>query len=224
VYTTGPNGQVDGNASNDDRTATFGVSDPGEVVTLEIKLDDYGSETTWEITPQGGSWVIDNGGPYQDNQSGTVVSSDLCLSSGCYTFRVEDAYGDGMCCQFGDGDYWVLSSTGDTLANGTGNFGSSSTVTFCLENVGIATTTLDADLRLWPNPGTGAFEIQLGSPSKDPVLIEVRDALGRLVAQRTLASGSTRSTLDLSGLAEGSYAVVASRGNERSVQRLVIQR
>lgn len=224
VYTTDPNGQVDGDPTNDDRNASFSVASPGEVVSLQIRLDDFGSETTWELTPQGNSWVIDNGGPYQDNQSGTVVSTDVCLSSGCYTFLLDDVYNDGICCDFGNGDFWVLSSTGDTLANGNGDFNSTASVSFCLENVGVRTNILETGMRIWPNPGAGAFEVRFTTPSREQVRIDVQDALGRLVARRTLAAGVSNATLDLGDLADGSYAVVASSGTGRAVQRLVIRR
>jgi len=224
IYTTDPNGQPDGNPVNDERLTTFNVSNPGEVVTLQIRLDDYGSETTWELTPQGGGTVIAQGGPYSDNQDGLVVSTDFCLSNGCYTVTVEDAFSDGICCQYGDGELWVLNSGGDTLANGDGNFNSTTNVSFCLENVGVNELEAVDGLRIWPNPGSGLFDVQFLKPTAQAVSLELRDALGRTVARRNLNAGVTRSTLDLSGLAIGSYTLEALSGDERAVRRLVISR
>jgi hypothetical protein len=225
VYTSDPDGQADGNPANDERQTTFNVSNPGEVVTLQIKLDDYGSETTWELTPQGGGAVIAQGGPYSDNQDGVVIGTEFCLSNGCYVVTLDDAYGDGICCgQYGDGDFWVLNSLGDTLVNGNGDFNTTTSVTFCLENVGVDERDAVQGLNIWPNPGTGLFELQFLRPSAQVVRLDVRDALGRLVAQRSVNGGLVRTTLDLSALAEGSYALEAISGNDRTVRRLVISR
>ncbi len=225
VYTSDPNGQPDGNTANDDRQTSFNVSNPGALVTLQVKLDDFGSETSWELTAQGSSTVIDQGGPYQDNQDGTIKSTLFCLSNGCYTVTLDDAFGDGICCgQYGNGDYWVLSSEGDTLANGTGDFNFSTNVTFCLENVGVNEGALEDGLTIWPNPSNGLFELQLDRPMSSSLQLDVVDALGRLTAQRTLSAGVSRSSIDLGALAEGSYTLQFTSGSLRSVRRLVIRR
>jgi lysyl endopeptidase len=225
VYTTDPDGQADGNTANDDRQKSFNVSNPGEVVTIQIKLDDYGSETTWELTPQGGGTVIAQGGPYSDNQDGVVISSEVCLSNGCYVVTLDDAYGDGICCgTYGNGDFWVLNSLGDTLVNGNGDFNTTTSVTFCLENVGVDDVDPTEGLSIWPNPGTGLFEVQFLRPSSGSVRLDVHDALGRLVARRSVNGSTVRTTLDLGTLAEGSYTLEAISGNDRSVRRLVISR
>lgn len=224
VYTTDPDGQTDGNAANDDRQASFNVSNPGTVITVQVQLDDYGSETTWELAPQGGGAVIEQGGPYSDNQEGSIISSDVCLTNGCYTLTIDDAYGDGICCSYGQGDYWVLGANGDTLANGDGDFGDSGNVTFCLESVGMDDVDAGVGMRIVPNPGNGAFELVFDRPTAGLLVIDVRDALGRLVAQRTVNAGAARHALDLAVLADGAYTVTATAGAGRSVQRLVIQR
>ena len=225
VYTSDPNGQPDGNPVNDDRQTSFNVSNPGALVTLQVKLDDYGSETSWELTAQGSSTVIDQGGPYPDNQDGTIISTVFCLSNGCYTVTLDDAFGDGICCgQYGNGDYWVLGSEGDTLANGTGDFGLTTNVNFCLENVGVNEAALENGLTIWPNPSNGLVELQLDQPTNSALQLDVVDALGRLVAQRTLAAGISRSSIDLGTLTEGSYTLQFTSGSLRSVRRLVIHR
>lgn len=68
-----------------------------EEAAVTIKPDQYGSETTWQITnPQGVS--IAGGGPYQDgNQDHKVTQVNLpqLLSGECYTFTIFDSSGDG---------------------------------------------------------------------------------------------------------------------------------
>mgnify|MGYP006253024745 CR=1 FL=1 len=100
----------------------------GTNVAVSITLDQYGSETTWAITDANGATVA-SGGPYSNGTDGTVVSASACLADGCYDFTINDEYGDGICCAYGNGSYTV--SDGSTLASG-GEFASSETTNFCV--------------------------------------------------------------------------------------------
>lgn len=64
---------------------------------VKIKLDNYGSETSWYIAnPEG--IPIAGGGPYEDSSSSTEIETVSLpeLNPGqCYTFVIEDAAGDG---------------------------------------------------------------------------------------------------------------------------------
>lgn len=97
-------------------------------VTVTINLDNYPAETSWQITNANGSTVA-SGGTYGGQAPGSTVSVDLCLVDGCYDFIINDSYGDGICCGYGNGSYSV-SSGGTTLASG-GAFQSSETTNFC---------------------------------------------------------------------------------------------
>merc|ERR1711902_400267 len=52
----------------------------------------------------------------------------MCLASDEYTFTITDAYGDGICCCYGQGGY-VIKVDGTEVVNG-GEFGDSETETF----------------------------------------------------------------------------------------------
>jgi len=98
-------------------------------VTVTITLDNYPEETAWTITNDGGATVA-SGSYSTANPDGSTVTEDLCLPDDCYTFTITDAYGDGICCSYGNGSYAVTDSSG-TLASG-GAFGSSEATNFCL--------------------------------------------------------------------------------------------
>lgn len=98
-------------------------------VTITINLDNYPEETSWQITDSGGN-VVASGGTYGNQADGSTVSIDLCLVDGCYDFTIFDSYGDGICCGYGNGSYYV-DNNGTNLASG-GSFGSSETTNFCL--------------------------------------------------------------------------------------------
>lgn len=102
-------------------------------VQIRIKLDNYPEETTWVLSA-GGSEVA-SGGPYGAQADGTTLIFDLCLEDDCYTFTINDAYGDGICCGYGIGDYEITDVEGNTLAVG-GEFASSESTEFCLPENG----------------------------------------------------------------------------------------
>merc|ERR1712060_1020080 len=68
---------------------------------------------------------------------GSVNSFWKCFSSGSYKFTITDAYGDGICCSYGNGGYSV--KVDDKEVASGGQFGSSETKTF---DVGSSTPTM----------------------------------------------------------------------------------
>ncbi|WP_020536232.1 M43 family zinc metalloprotease [Lewinella cohaerens] len=98
-------------------------------VIVSITLDNYPEETSWTITNSGGS-VVASGGTYGSQPDGSTVTITNCLPDGCYDFTINDAYGDGICCSYGNGSYSVTTG-GSTVASG-GSFGSSETTNFCV--------------------------------------------------------------------------------------------
>ena len=97
-------------------------------LTVTLLTDNYPEETTWSLTDDAGS-VLLQGGPY--NQDATTYTESICADPGCYTFTINDSFGDGICCFYGPGSYSVLVD-GTEVASG-GNFGVQDTENFCLE-------------------------------------------------------------------------------------------
>ena len=137
AYTTLPNGQTDENAANDASASAFSVTIADTYVTMILNTDDYGSETTWELTLDGGGTVA-SGGPYDDFENIQIVE-DLCVATGeCYTFTIYDSYGDGICCYTGtqnpnyqDGNYSLGNANGISIYTGS-EFTTEETVNFCV--------------------------------------------------------------------------------------------
>ena len=102
----------------------------GTNVTVTITLDNYPEETSWTLTDASGN-TIGSGGTYGSQPDGSTVSETFCLTDGCFDFTINDAYGDGICCQYGSGSYAVTDADGNVLVSG-GNFGDSETNNFCV--------------------------------------------------------------------------------------------
>lgn len=98
----------------------------GSGVSISVYTDSYPGETSWQISSLEG--VVASGGDYETTF--TLYEELLCLEDGCYTFTINDAYGDGICCAYGDG-YYQISSEGVEIASGS-EFSSNETVMFCV--------------------------------------------------------------------------------------------
>lgn len=112
----------------------------GTLVTVSITLDLYAEDTSWEIAKLGGSIVASSNGTYGTGLRFSTVETEVCLEDGgwdCYNFTIRDAFGDGICCAYGNGSYNVMSGDETTLASG-GIFAVSETTDFC---VGTTLTT-----------------------------------------------------------------------------------
>ncbi|HAP63435.1 MAG TPA: hypothetical protein DCR93_29380, partial [Cytophagales bacterium] len=89
-------------------------------ITVTIRTDNYPSETTWQIRNRSGQ-TVGGGGPYSTANS--TFNKTYTLATGSYTFVINDEYGDGICCSYGNGSYTV--KNGSTTLTSGGSFGSS---------------------------------------------------------------------------------------------------
>merc|ERR1711982_256772 len=93
-------------------------------VDVEITIDNYGGETTYDIKDASDNIVMQGSGW----PANSVNSFWKCFSSGSYTFTITDAYGDGICCSYGSGGYKV--EVDDKEVASGGDFGSKEEKTF----------------------------------------------------------------------------------------------
>ena len=109
----------------------------GMEFTLSITLDFYPEETEFTIINTATDELIVSGGPYDIDESGETIDTDFCLEDGCYFIEIKDAYGDGICCDYGDGS-WLLESDNGIVYASDGNFGTSEGIYLCVEtgNIG----------------------------------------------------------------------------------------
>ena len=124
-----PNGVADTrpNGDEEDIEITLGQSNVHTDLTVTIVTDQYGSETTWSISDGSVSYMV--GGPYADNTTTQTPSTGTIPSNACVTFTIEDSYGDGICCSYGNGSFSVTDGLGNIVAQG-GSFGSSEETVF----------------------------------------------------------------------------------------------
>jgi len=99
---------------------------------ININLDQYPSETTWDIQDTLGNIII-SGGPYTNAPNYEPQFIVNCLPPGELSFTIYDLYGDGLEGSIWggqDGSYYVM-QCGDTLVYGdSANFGYDTTHVF----------------------------------------------------------------------------------------------
>ena len=108
--------------------------------TMTLNTYNNANEITWYIENENGEAMMD-GGNYEAGVQATYVAQG-CITEGCYTLVMEDAFGDGMCafdqggdgvCDFG-GSMSLTNGAGDTLAGfsiADSDFGASATWLVC---------------------------------------------------------------------------------------------
>ncbi len=216
VGVSSPNGESDENSLNNESEAEFSTF-AGDTYDFQfvLTLDDYGSETTWTIKRLG--TVIYEGGPYEDGLDGQQVVVDLCLEEGCYIVTMNDSYGDGLCCEYGEGSWMVLDDDGNVMVESDGVFEESETDQFCTEwsSVGLAS----AKLNIFPNPANSTLNIETTSTGGE---FTITDASGRIMT-KFAQSELTQTQVDVNGWAEGMYIVTwYNDKGERSVNQVGI--
>lgn len=83
------------------------------------------------------------------------------------------------------------------------------------------TEPAQGSLRLWPNPATGSFTLQLPAGATLPATLALSDLSGRVVLRQPLTE--TLSTIDCSKLVEGVYFWRVSLGDDRATGKIMIQ-
>ncbi len=107
----------------------FELTADGDVTSLKIYVvqDQYGEQITWDIINSVGE-VIAEGGPYE-HLVGTGATlpnvhnvTNLPVND-CYMFRIFDSNGNGICCNYGNGYYYIKDAAGNRIIEGEGDFG-----------------------------------------------------------------------------------------------------
>lgn len=213
-------------------------------VLVEITTDNYGDETYWKITNSSGVKVAEGGNEsVEDNfntgefpapaGSGTYENAsdyehEVELdASDCYTFEIFDYYGDGMCCQYGNGEYTVrnlqtnqpLFSGGEFTGEESGKFGATVTSISDLE--------LEGSLSIFPNPIVNNATIQANLSEGADVLVEVYDLTGKVVYAEdfgTQPAGPFITEIDFNALSNGMYLMNFSAGEGSAIRKLSVNK
>lgn len=226
VSVTATNGGADQRATNNTASKAFtfpsvtGPTDyPFTTFHMTLITDNYGYETSWELTNAAGT-VLYSGGvsPTYANAS-TVYDADWTLpAGGCYTFTIYDAYGDGICCSYGNGSYTITTNSGATTVATGGNFSDDESVSFTNASLNNAAFAIES-ISLFPNPTKDILNIAVPTSLGNDISYEVYNNLGQVVKMNT--SNNNEFGVSTSDLANGVYFIKVSVDNASKVLRFI---
>lgn len=207
---TASNGAADIGSSNNTLTSNFITVVNGEMIDLNLILDQYGSETSWEVSDLTNT-VLYSGSGYSDGAAGstTPVNATFCLAAGCYNFKIMDSYGDGMTSTNNpSGSYTITNNSGTVLAELTAanaNFGTTNTTQFCVtSSAGIEEYLLSQSVSIAPNPANDILNIQAKNDNQIEA-ISIYNLAGQLLIEKSVNEKQTQ--IDIATLSGGMYIV-----------------
>ena len=197
----------DDNNQNNSNVFYFNQSNSYDtsIVTLNLVTDNYASETSWELTDSFGNIIALNGS--LSNASNYTTEIEIPTSDECYTFTINDTYGDGICCAYGVGSYSITDDSGNTIISG-GEFSSVDTSTFRVgETLGI-NSIFENNLNIFPNPSNGIFTVKT---SLNNSTYKIYNLIGQHVKSGLINNGSN--SIDLRNSIDGVYFMTIQTEN-----------
>lgn len=223
---TASNGSADIGATNNALTASFTTVVDGEMIDLNLNLDQYGSEISWEVLDLNNT-LLYSSPAYQDGTAGvtTSTSATFCLGVGCYNFKIMDSYGDGLSSTNNpSGSYTITNNSGTILSELTAtnaNFGSTNTKQFCItSSAGIQEYLLSESVQIFPNPATNQLNIQAKNNTSVESL-SIYNLAGQLLMQKSISQEITQ--IDISNLNGGMYLVKVQTTQGQVVKQIIVQ-
>ena len=103
---------------------------PSDWMTVKVNVtaDNYPDEISWTLVSVCGTGITLSSSTNSYLDSSFRLSATECLPRGEYVFTITDTAGDGICCDFGRGEYVIL--VDGTAEQTGGQFGNSEKKTF----------------------------------------------------------------------------------------------
>ena len=219
---------ADANAANNGVNATVSTAlvASNQYVTVNITTDRYATETSWTIKNSAGTTVASGGGYGPDlGAAGQTVETPVQANltpNNCYTFEILDSFGDGICCQYGDGGYTIIDASGATLASG-GTFGDSEQKVFKTGVTGLNEMETIA-LNVFPNPASDLVNVSFEANNND-FSVSLVDIQGRTIASKSFTNlvGSQLVSFSTESIAKGSYIVTVTSNGATTTKNVVVR-
>lgn len=200
--------------------ATVKTSDKETDLTIEVVQDKYGNHTTWEFLSSDNT-VLASGGPYKylpdaDTQS---HKETVKVKPDCYKFVIYDTFGNGICCDSGDGYYRITDESGNVVVDGSGDFADMAyNIVSVISNETIGETSV-SPCYVYPNPVKDVLTIK----GNDIKQIMIFNSLGQIVKKLDCNDDIVKINVD--SLQNGIYFVnVVSRSGETRTSKVSVMK
>lgn len=229
----------DANANNNSISTVLKAPETTSLIKVLLVTDCWGGEVSWQIRNQNNQVVqsvaintLENNTQYE-----WWVSVP---STGCYTFTLQDDFGDGM-----NGSQWQGCSTDglcqviaydDNLQIQEWIYSYDGSYNYDLEvsgfevktiNVGVAESELSTTTSIYPNPFNFQTNLVFGLTEAARTTVDVFNMMGQRVMafdHGVLPAGEQRFVLDFSALPTGLYIVNVTAGDQTSTKRVTLTR
>ncbi len=190
-------------------------------ITLDLTTDEYPEETSWTIFYQDSDIPLESG---SYSQQFTEVSTRICVDpDSCFRFEIVDAFGDGICCEYGEGSFEISNNEGNVVVSNDGDYGTGATIEFCAQSASCnlsaeisttdasSSTSVDGSILIEVSSGVEPFEYSIDGGEtfqSEPLFdnlaagtyeIVVKDNTGVCQIEETVEVAFTSSTFDING-------------------------
>ena len=214
------------NATNGLSATTAGMQSASTATaTINLTTDNYGSETSWELVNETTGVIAASGSGYGNNQTITPVTVNL-VDGNCYKFIIEDTYGDGICCAYGNGSFSF--AAGSTTFSSGGQFNTEDGIKFVfdqLTGVSMLGESTDA-IKVMPNPVSNNMTLEFTVAEMADLNITVLNGLGQTIKQVANGSFDGTNVIDVqtSDLSSGVYFVNITSAKGTSTKRFIVKK
>lgn len=163
------NNQTDGSSANNSANGVTNMESDYDLITLVINADEFPQETSWEIYDLTQQRVVDSG---TLNFNSFTFTKDICVNyNSCFKVILYDSWGDGICCNFGSGNFSVSNSAGDVIATNDGQFTDETFEVICPGgNCGIDADVLvehtynnSGSIKIYATAGLGPYQYSINN-------------------------------------------------------------
>ena len=220
------NNLADMNTANNTLTNAFTQDSKLSVatpkVTLDLQCDPYGSETTWTLKNSSGKEIY-SGGPYTDSDSGplnAIVNSTFTLADGeCYTFTINDSYGDGIANNAKKGSYTLKDSNGLLIATGA-DFKYDESKVFSIATLAVQNFENSEGIYAYPIPAKEILNLEVSKRFGLPTSLTITSISGQTVYTKTVSSAADLQ-INTSSLSNGVYFITVLKENVKKTLRFI---
>jgi len=205
------------NTSNGHTVATASTQTSNtNTASFTVTTDNYGSETEWVLIDETTNTTLISGGPYTNAVATYGPFNATLIDGNCYKFEITDAYGDGICCAYGNGSFSL--TAGATVLSSGGSFGSIDGDKFMFD----LTTSIDDvvtknGVSIFPNPTSDVSTISFNLNKTSLVNMKVINSMGSSVfssGTETMNAGNQKVVFDGTNLPNGIYFVNLTIGDD----------
>ena len=179
----------------------------GEETDIKVCIvqDQFGEQITWDIINSAGETVA-SGGPYQHLMGSGSTQVNIANVNGiatgeCYLFRIFDSNNNGICCNYGQGYYYIKDAQGNRFIEGAGDYGAGTTNLFSIHKHGDGVGEAEASMfNIYPNPANSKIYVD----GEGVGVVEVYNSLGQKLMT---VEGTEHTSVDVTAFENGVYVV-----------------